>query len=199
MTQEEIKEWLNSEPLPTEIRERDGAYYIPYHIVVEKLNQLCGYGNWDMLNFRHTYQPLNKGQLLISGSIEVKVNYGYISRILSGAANFVVNGTSNPHVAATVKSLAVLNAVKPLGKTFGWGLNGFEKDYQDVPEIPSAQNEVHEEQKIEDDLARLMNELDNFEYREDAQAYLESTTFKLYMPAKKAISIKPSRQKQATN
>lgn len=70
-----------------------------------------------------------------------------VKRVLSGAATFTTTDYSNPdfsdipsseyqsnnpiqktdygneHFAATVKSLAIVNAVQVLGKQFGWGLN----------------------------------------------------------------------------
>lgn len=58
-----------------------------------------------------------------------------VKRVLSGAATFTTTDYSNhnvdfenpdygnEHFAATVKSLAIVNAVQVLGKQFGWGLN----------------------------------------------------------------------------
>jgi hypothetical protein len=128
----EIEEWLNQPPLPEEIKTKDGAKYIPYAVILEKLNQLSPHC-WSAYNFRETYVVIGR-RLLVTGSIDIEVNYELslkppfqgtqkITRRLSGAANFIVNKASNPHPTATVKSLAIMNAVKPLGKQFGWNLN----------------------------------------------------------------------------
>ncbi len=65
----------------------------------------------------------------------IKKNIKTVRRVLSGAATFTTTDYSNPnvdfenpdygneHFAATVKSLAIVNAVQVLGKQFGWGLN----------------------------------------------------------------------------
>lgn len=127
--------WLESSPLNEELREKDGAKYIPYHIIIEKLNYLCKDGHWSAFNFLHTYYTLKNGKTIVSGSIDIEVSYKNrddsnetVMRRLSGAATFALSKSSNPHPAASVKSLAIMNAVKPLGKQFGWGLNGFENE-----------------------------------------------------------------------
>jgi hypothetical protein len=83
----------------------------------------------------------------VSGSIEVVLNFNYYElyektdvgieipvatslvkteRTLAGAATFTTTEYGeNEHWAATVKSLAIVNAVQVLGPQFGWGLNGF--------------------------------------------------------------------------
>jgi len=120
-----IQEWLQQDPLPSEIKIRDGAKYIPYKVIVEKLNQLSPNG-WSTKNFIHQYITIGK-KVVVSGSVEVVVSYEInkvaYTRTLSGSANFVLNRSSNVHPTPTIKSLAVMNAVKVLGKQFGWGLN----------------------------------------------------------------------------
>lgn len=126
-------EWLNESPLPEEIKSlnQDGTgKYIPYEIIVEKLNQLCGH-EWSMSNVQVCYMNLPNRKTLVSGTVEVEVKYNtsvfslpnFVTRRLSGGANFVVNNTKIPYTTASVKSLAVMNAVKPLGRQFGWQLN----------------------------------------------------------------------------
>lgn len=134
---ENIKEWLNQEPDSNDIREKDGAKYIPYHIIVQKLNEMydeLGFFAWGTRNFQHFMYNAG-GKFIVSGNVDVVLPYFdsqnvQHERVLSGAATIVLSKSSNPHIAATVKSLAVMNAVKPLGKQFGWGINGFETDVE---------------------------------------------------------------------
>ena len=121
----DINEWLQKTPAPEEIRVKDGAKYIPYKTIVDKLNQLSP-NEWSTSNFNPQYIILGR-KLLVTGTIDVTVSYVIngekITRTLSGAANFMLNKASNPHPSATCKSLAIMNAVKVLGKQFGWEIN----------------------------------------------------------------------------
>ncbi|MEO6305951.1 MAG: hypothetical protein ABIP51_22585 [Bacteroidia bacterium] len=120
-----IESWLSSSPNITEIKILKGGKYIPYAIIIDKLYQLCGH-EWSVLNFNESYVPLGR-RVLVSANLEIEVNYkigeSKIKRKLSGGANFILNKASNPHPTGTIKSLAIMNAVKVLGKQFGWGLN----------------------------------------------------------------------------
>ena len=149
-----IKEWLDTEPLEEEIRIKDGGKYIPYHIIVEKLDKLCvmGIGSWSTRNFSHLFYTLKNGKTIVSGSIDLVIKLDpikYPSLRLAGAATFAMSKSSNPHPAASVKSLAVMNAVKPLGKQFGWGLNGFENEsvYFPEEEVPDVLSDIEKATK----------------------------------------------------
>lgn len=126
-----MEEWLALSPAQEEILSlnKDGSgKYIPYEKIVEKLSHLCGH-NWSTSNLHVSYINLPNRKTLVTGTIEVEVTYKpqdgtqEITRKLSGGANFVVNNTKIPYTTASVKSLAIMNAVKPLGKQFGWQLN----------------------------------------------------------------------------
>lgn len=123
------EDWLSQPPLSEEIQSlnKDGSgKYLPYAVVVAKLYQLCDH-NWSSLNLRVIYFNLPNRKTLVSGTIEVEVNYCVgelpIKRVLTGGANFVVNNTKIPHTTASIKSLAIMSTVKPLGRQFGFGLN----------------------------------------------------------------------------
>lgn len=125
------KEWLAADPSDDEIRVKDGAKYIPYKIIVDKLYHLCGH-NWGAPHFTESYVSVPRGRLLVSGNVIVEVTYEIdgkiVTRRLPGGANFILHKGSNPHPTGTVKSLAIMNAVKPLGKQFGWELNPENED-----------------------------------------------------------------------
>lgn len=128
----DVQQWLNEPPKPEEVffldEKNKTGKYIPYEIIVEKLYQLCGH-NWGAYNLHVAYFNLPNRKTLVTGTIEVEVSYkigtdgSFITRRLPGGANFVVNNTKIPYTTASIKSLAIMNAVKPLGKQFGWQLN----------------------------------------------------------------------------
>lgn len=147
---DKINEWLMQPPLPEELMEvSTGVYTQPIEVIVEKLNKLTD-KSWSTKNFHHQIIVLpipdkdGNHVLKVSGSVEVEVIYKdifsaggtagepcfkhttVITRTLTGAATFsTTEYQDNEHWAATVKSLAIVNAVQVLGPQFGWGLNGF--------------------------------------------------------------------------
>jgi hypothetical protein len=125
----DVEKWLNTAPDESEVfsLQADGTgKYIPYEIVVEKLYQLCSH-NWSDYNLRVTYTNLPDRRTMVSGTIEVEVNYKIgnenIKRRLAGGANFICNSSKIPHTTASIRSLAVMSTVKVLGLQFGWKLN----------------------------------------------------------------------------
>lgn len=138
----DVQKWLDTPPDESEVfsLQADGTgRYIPYEIIVEKLYQLCGH-DWSCYNLQVTYTNLPNKCTLVSGTIEVEVNYFLVNplqdkmpstklpelmikRRLAGGANFICNSSKIPHNTAAVKSLAIMSTVKPLGRQFGWLLN----------------------------------------------------------------------------
>ena len=119
-------EWLQTAPLPSEIKVKNGGKYIPYRIIKSKLDKLCN-NVWSTKRFVVDYVTLPKGRIMVSGTIELLVQYEYegklITRTLSGGCNFVLTRSSNVHPTATCKSLCIMNAVKVLGDNFGYSIN----------------------------------------------------------------------------
>jgi len=162
-----IQDWLNEPPLDCNVKIKDGGKYIPYEIIVEQLYQLCG-NEWSTSDFKHLYYTLPNKRVLVSGEINLTVRYfsgsNDITRTLSGAATFVLNKASNPHPAATVKSLSIMNAVKPLGLKFGWKLNDNEDNVEPQYEVEDETEPSREDDRIKilindstsiDDLGKL--------------------------------------------
>ncbi len=130
----DVQKWLDTPPTDDEVFTLDAAgngKYIPYEIIIGKLYKLCGH-NWSTSNLQVTYTTLPNRKTLVSGTIEIELEYNLktrlIKRRLSGGANFIVNGSKIPHTTASVKSLAIMSTVKPLGKQFGWQLNEGEEE-----------------------------------------------------------------------
>lgn len=135
--------WIDNDPEEGEVKSKEEGERtirsIPYEIIKPKLDRLCPDG-WDTKNFHHLYFYMPDKSIKVSGSIEVVVKYGNVNRTLSGAATFYAQDYyPNEHWAATVKSLAVVNAVQVLGKNFGWGLNP----------MPEMQSEERQKQPID--------------------------------------------------
>lgn len=130
----DVKKWLDESPKDEEIfyldEKNKTGKYIPYLIIVAKLYKLCGH-HWGASNLHVVYTNLPNRKTLVSGTVDVEVNYLFtgelgleiIKRVIPGASNFVVNNTKIPYTTASVKSLAIMNAVKILGRQFGWMLN----------------------------------------------------------------------------
>jgi hypothetical protein len=139
MEKQTLKEWLNSEPnfLENIGTESNPILIIPYDTIQEQLDFLTN-ETYSTSNFNHIFSIINDNQA-VSSSIELKVKYetkdGIVERTLCGAAThslqFIKNignlegeyHTSNEAYAATSKSLAIVNACKPLGRKFGKYLN----------------------------------------------------------------------------
>lgn len=141
---EKINEWLMQPPAPEELMEvSTGVYTQPIEVIVDKLNKLTD-KSWSTKNFHHQIIVLpipdkdGNNVIKVSGSVEVEISYNdrftsffggldytrILTRILTGAATFsTTEYQDNEHWAATVKSLAIVNAVQVLGPQFGWGLN----------------------------------------------------------------------------
>lgn len=123
---ENIKEWINSEPLDNEISSLgNGARFIDI-LTLEKL--LDNFDNWYTQNFHYNlYKAWYDGNG-IAASIELVIEYAdggnTIKRTFVGAANFDIKAISpNSHFLATVKSECIKNAASEIGKKFGRGLN----------------------------------------------------------------------------
>ncbi len=128
-----LKEWLNQEPLPEEIRRNiDGSSYLPIENVKPKLDYLSS--SWSTKNFTHFFHKTPDNRMIVSGSVELVIEYyeffdskfpaKIITRTLSGAATFDVQDYyPNTHYGQTCLSLCIVAAAKELGKFFGRDLN----------------------------------------------------------------------------
>lgn len=159
MTLEELKTYLNTEPLPEEIRiNANGSRYLPIDIVRSKLDYLTN-SKWEVTNFSHLYFN-NAGQLSISGSLELFFNVDsdtddiysvLILRRLTGAATFkLTDYEDNNHYAATLKSLCIVNALSQEYPCFGKNLN----NDIDAEVKPQAEQFLSIEQQIKQNASK---------------------------------------------
>ena len=137
----DIVNWLKADPLEEEIsyNERQKKYQ-KFEVIKAKLDYLCP-DTWDTKNFHQFIFYMPDKRIKISGNIDVVVRYHYeledgsatreVYRTLAGAATFNAEDYApNEHWGATVKSLAIANAVQTLGPQFGWNLNPDEEEEQ---------------------------------------------------------------------
>lgn len=119
-----VLDWLQQSPSEEQINyNENGGKFIPYPIIVSKLDILSPH-TWETQNFNHFFFHCKDGKIKVSGSVEVIVYYNGLKRTLAGAASFYTEDYApNEHWGATVKSLAICNAVMILGENFGWNLN----------------------------------------------------------------------------
>lgn len=150
---QELREWIDDEILPEHLRAVKGKENIftqPYSVIEEKLNKLTD-GKWSEQNFRYSLHSV-EGEAVIAASIELVLPvatfgavHGSYTRTLVGTVTRKLSelkglGESeedggNEHYTATVKSLCKVNAVKPLGRSFGKYLNKVE-----LPFVESAED-----------------------------------------------------------
>lgn len=144
-----IREWLATPCKDSEIAMIDGAFYLPIDVVLDKINVLRYTFNADVHTFAPTHQYFKTaaGEDICSGNIQLSVTCPKEAFNIqcSGAATiFLRNYTNNLHYAATVKSLAIMNACKMLGPQFGSHLNEIiEKEHRQKPPLDIVMREKY--------------------------------------------------------
>ncbi len=121
--------WINDDPIETEIdHNQDGSEFIPIFFVETKLTRLDPF--WGTENFKFQFLKSASGMMFADGSLELVVTYGGRTRKLIGATTMLVPADTdftdplvNSNFSATIKSLSISNAVKPIGPSFGQNLN----------------------------------------------------------------------------
>lgn len=120
----EIKSVLREEVPETDISTlSEGAKFIKIERIEELLDEF--FDSWSTQNFNYfLYKGEGYGNLGISASIELTVEYAGIKRTFVGACNFATKAIfPNTHFLATAKSECMKNAASDIGKRLGRGLN----------------------------------------------------------------------------
>lgn len=185
-----IKEWLR---IPCKEEETlqlsSGARYMPIDIVRGKLRFL-----------EDTYlAKINYSKLVItphtdssketrySGTIHIEITADGFSKSLVGGATFGIKEYGeNCHYAAICKSLATVNALSTEYEAFGKDLNKEFIEPQVVVKTPVQNNH-----SIDEEFKTVEEKLSSYEFREEAQEYLESTSFRHFIKAKQIVNNKP--------
>jgi hypothetical protein len=123
-----IREWLDTPCDNSEISTLDGAFYLPIHVVLWKLQKMRELFNADanIITPRHQYYRLANGDDICSGNLQVSVvchSEGFNMQCPGAATILLKQYSDNHHYAETVKSLCIVNACKMLGRQFGSHLN----------------------------------------------------------------------------
>lgn len=102
---------------------REGAKYIKAERIEDLFDEL--FDSWSTQNFNYfLYKGEGYGNIVVSASIEVVVEYNGIKRTFVGACNFAQKAIyPNTHFLATAKSECMKNAASDMGKRLGRGLN----------------------------------------------------------------------------
>ncbi len=168
--------------------DKRGAY-IPIGVIEQTLDEL---DSWNAFDFKHQITKAG-GYWISDASVQLVITHDGKTLSRPGSVSFFVSSRdSNVDFAATALSFCIANAAKKLGKKFGRHLNGrLNKGETGIP-IIQIQN-GHNPETIDEEFTALMQKLDAFEFQEDAREYLETTSFKYYIPAKNLVNLKPNK------
>lgn len=191
----DIKKWLQEPCSEKDIRFLDKGKeisYLPIGIVENYLDEL---GFWSANNFKFNIYKLSN-IWLASGSIELSIDSDQIKRTIVGACTIPIStNDSNMDYEATVLSFCISNAAKKLGKKFGRHLNGRLEIGEAGVLISSPKAIVEQDIEIKKEYEEVENMLKSFKYQEQAQEYLDTTSFRHFIPAKQIVNSKPLKNK----
>lgn len=193
MTEQEYINCISTEPDTEMIKEArssngDLEYrYIPKSILQKELLIIYG-GNtqWEMLR-----DTIGKEGMWGTGVLKVKnpvsgewLNYTGTASLMH-FKNLKLNYPN-------LESQCFKNACKKIGVRFGQIIN---LDIDDVePQQFGMEAKVDVEHSINKEYDDIIIKLTEFEYREDAEQYLQTTPFRHLLPAKKIVNLKPSKK-----
>lgn len=197
---EDLKKWLD-EPCKEEYvkyldkdnpdESKRGAY-IPIGIIEQTLDEL---EEWSVFDFKHVIIKAG-GHWISDASVQLTIRNGSTVLNRSGAVSFPVSSQdTNMDFAATALSFCIANAAKKLGKKFGRHLNGRLNRGETGVKVATIQiNSTASQETIDEEFKQLEKKLSEYDFKEDAAEYLSSTDFKHYVPAKRIVNLKPSKQ-----
>lgn len=194
---EDLKKWLSDPCKESDVRylepenkkEEDRAAYIPIGIIENTLDE---FDSWDTYDFKGLiYKASN--YWFYDASVILEVTHSGIKIRKSGAVTFPISSQdTNMDFSATALSYCIANAAKKLGKKFGRHLNGrLNKGETGLPIIKIQKK--FEPETINAEYEELVLKLNDFEFKEEAEEFLNTTSFKWYLPAKTLVNSKPNK------
>lgn len=198
----DLKKWLQT-PCATEdlLELTKGIYYMPIGAVKKKIQYMEDTFDVAVLeqNFHHFLFNNTQRDTLASGSIEIVIVDNGIGRKISqmvGAATFpIASYGDNTHYAATLMSLCKVSAFGNKYPQFGSGLN---KIYDVVAPVDKPLATVPAaaiDKEIEKLLKKVKTKISKYTFREEAQAYLETTEFRFNIECKSIVNSLPLKNK----
>lgn len=197
----ELKQWLQTPCAESDLLElKEGIFYMPVGVVKKKIQYMEDTFGVSVLetNFHHFFFNNNQREAFASGSIGITImqrdELGELIIVaqLIGAATFPVSFYGeNTHYAATLESLCIVNAFGGKYPQFGSALNKFDVVAADKALAKVPQQEVDKE--INKLFNKVKTKLSKYSNREDAQAYLDTTEFKMNLECKEIIHSLPKK------
>lgn len=195
MTMKNIKKWLQEPCDEKDIRYINGKIaYIPIGIIENYLDEI---GDWETENFKfNIYKTSNL--YIASGSVELILYYDGTIRTMVGACSLPISiKDDNLDYEATILSFCIANAAKKLGKKFGRHLNGRLDEGETGISIKINKETIDQDIEIKKQYDEIEKTLIDFKYQEQAQEYLDTTSFKHFIPAKQIVNSKPLKNKKS--
>lgn len=167
----------------------DGAEYIPIGQIEQTLDEL--FEDWSTGDFK--FQVLKAGNFWFADASCIL----YVgNRHMQGAVTFQISSKdNNMDFSATALSFCISNAAKRLGIRFGRALNG--RIDAGETSIPVIQTKEAIDINVNEELEWLSFKqiIDGIEFKEDAQIFLDTTTYRLTVAAKNIVNSKPTKAK----
>lgn len=197
----DLKKWLETPCDKTDLLQLEkDVFYMPIGTVKKKIQYMEDTFNVSVNESAFSHLLFNKSQkeIIASGSIVIRIFQWeggqpvYLITELIGTATFPVdNYGENTHYAATLESLCIVNAFGGKYPQFGSALNKIDV----VPDtkvkkapVADTSNEMAQVFKM------LKTKLKRFKFREDAQAYLDTTEYKTNLEAKSIVNLLPLKK-----
>lgn len=189
MTDQEYISLISREPTLDMVKQGRGYKYIKKSILQKELLTIySGHTKWEMLR-----DTVSKNGLWGTGLLSYK-------HPVSGEWLYVSGTASIPHLKVmqlnypNLEAHAYINACKKIGVWFGQTLN------IDIDDLPFEEMDYKDDLPIEPDLKikkeyeEIEKKLKSFKYQQEAQEYLDTTTFKMFIPAKQIVNSKPIKK-----
>lgn len=178
---------------PTVVKKlANGAEYIPIGHVEQELDIL--FPDWSTGDFK--FQIIEAGKMWIADA-SCMLYVG--NRHMQGAVSFPISSKDeNLDFSATALSFCIANAAKRLGIRLGRGLNGRIDAGETALPIIQKKEALIPDASEEAAWKVVKDNLTSYEWKEDAQVYLDSTGYSLTIEAKKIVNGKPSKKSLMT-
>lgn len=180
--------FLQQPPDPADVEvSPEGGLHVPIGPVKKTLNVVTNF-RWGTTDFKSRTLVIG-GNLFYDGSVQLNVEIAGEERQLTGAATFSVS-VYRGHYAAVLLSNCIKNAAMNLGPKFGSELNPKEE-----PVINTDNGDV-EDKEHEEKISLVRQQLEELEYFEDAEKFLNESGFRYRPDLKQIVNSKP-KQPQA--